>query len=589
MHQALQFLKEWKSQSKYMGWLFGYSKPYIPQIVFLLIVDVVSSLLSVGMAVVSKEIIDAATNGGIIKKAIALYVLIILVNILISAMNSIVSIVVNEKFSFGIRKQVYEKIIHSQWMDVNKYHTGDLVTRLTSDAGNIANGIVNVIPTIIRLVIELLATFFTLLYYQASLAIFALLFTPLVAILSFWLGRKLKKLQVKVQESESAYRSFIQESLSNLLVVKSFANEDYATERLVNLRNERFYWVFKQNRLNTSISSVMTLSFDLGYIGAFTLGAVLLSGKAITYGTMSLFLTLVNRVQAPIMQLAQYIPKIVSILASAGRVMEIQNIPIETKIEKHIAVDNLGVTISDLTFGYSEETVFEKVSLTIKPGEYVGIVGESGIGKTTLIRLILSFMSNAQGTIHFMNRAGEKEIANAGSREFISYVPQGNTLFSGTIRENIRMGKLGATEQEIIDALKLAAGYEFVKELPEGLDTKIGERGHGISEGQAQRIAIARAFVRNAPFLILDEATSSLDEKTELSVLKGMQNLTPRPTCLIITHRSSALAYCDREICIADKKIVEKIIPRDSKPGKNKKRINTLTNKGESYAKTITY
>jgi len=172
----------------------------------------------------------------------------------------------------------------------------------------------------------------------------------------------------------------------------------------------------------------------------------------------------------------------------------------------------------------------------------------------------MSFMNHADGNIEFYNQRNEKEKTNAGVREFIAYVPQGNTLFSGTIRENIRMGRMDAAEDEIWDALKAAAGYEFVSDLPKGLDTVIGERGHGISEGQAQRIAIARALIRKAPFLILDEATSSLDEKTEIAVLKGIRKLKPKPTCLIITHRRSVLVYCDREICIQNKKIVEQEI-----------------------------
>ncbi|HWT76028.1 MAG TPA: ABC transporter ATP-binding protein, partial [Mobilitalea sp.] len=523
MHKFIHFLKDWKNQSKYMMWLIRYSKPYIPRILFLLILDVATSLIGVWMAIISKDIIDSATSGGIVKQAVFYYIIAIFASLLISAMTGLISIVVNEKFTFGIRKQVYEKIIRSHWMDVMKYHTGDLLTRLTSDAGNVADGIVNIIPTIIRLVVELLVTFFTLFYYQPMLAVFAMVMAPIVAVICFVLGRKLKSLQLKVQESESNYRSFIQESLSNLLVVKSFTNEEYVTDRLVQLRNERFYWVFKKNRVNIASSTLMTLSFNLGYIGAFVFGAFQLSKNAITYGMMSIFLTLVNRIQVPVMSLAQYVPKIVSILASAERIMELQNINLEEKSSEHITASNIGIDISDLTFGYTEEAVLDNVSVSIKPGEIVAIVGRSGIGKTTLIRLIMSFMSNVEGNIVFQNEYGERESANAGTREFIAYVPQGNTLFSGSIRENVRMGRLDATEDEIVAALKMAAGYEFVCNLPKGLDTEIGERGHGLSEGQAQRIAIARAFIRKAPFLILDEATSSLDEKTELSVLKGIQ------------------------------------------------------------------
>lgn len=558
MHKLIYYIKDWKRQSIYLGWLMKYSKPYIPKISLLLILDIINSMLAIVMAIVTKRIIDSATNGGIVKSTVVIYLLMIVVTLAISMSSDLFSIVINEKFSFGIRKQVYEKIIRSHWMDVMKYHTGDLLTRLTSDAGNVADGIVHVIPTILRLFIELFLTFFTLFYYEPMLALLALLMSPLVALICFLLGKKLKLLQIKVQESEAKYRSFIQESLSNLLVVKSFTNEDYSADKLGKLRDERFYWVFKKNMINAASSGVMTLSFDLGYIAAFAYGAIQLSKRAITYGTMSVFLTLVNRIQTPVISLAQQIPKIVTILASAERIIEIQGIHTEEKLPQHIKAESIGVSITDVTFGYNEETVLENISLNINPGEFVAIVGRSGIGKTTLVRLIMSFMSNVSGRIEFQNLYGERERANAGTREFIAYVPQGNTLFSGTIRENIRMGRLDATEEEIIEALKMAAGYEFVCELPEGLDTVIGERGHGLSEGQAQRIAIARALIRKAPFLILDEATSSLDEKTELAVLKGIQTLNPRPTCLLITHRRSVLAYCDRELIIKNKTIQDK-------------------------------
>ena len=360
-----------------------------------------------------------------------------------------------------------------------------------------------------------------------------------------------------MQESEAAYRSFLQESLANLLIVKAFANEDYSTERLTQLREERFHWVYRRTKMGVASSTVMSLAFQTGYIVAFCYGAIQISRKMITYGTMSVFLTLVNRVQAPVMGLAQQIPKVVSILASAGRIMELQQIPLEMKTDTQIPSARIGVEIKDMTFGYTDETVLENVNLRIGPGEFVAIIGESGIGKTTLIRIIMSFMSNIRGSVTFFNEKGDLERANAATRKFISYVPQGNTLFSGTVRENIRMGKLDATEEEMYEALKLASGYEFVMGLPKGIDTVIGERGHGLSEGQAQRIAIARAFLRKAPFLILDEATSALDEKTELEVLQGLKELSPRPTCLIITHRKSILPYCDRELQIVDKQVME--------------------------------
>lgn len=545
------------NQYQYAKWLAQYANPYIGRITLMMCFNLINTVVSLVMVTLTKRIIDSATEGNPFVALIVGYLLLTLGLQVVSIISTLMNAMLTEKFSFGIRKQIYEKIIRSHWMDVKKYHTGDLMTRLTSDAGNVADGIIGTIPSIVQLIIELLLVFFTLFSYSPMLAFFALLVAPVAAVTSWWFGRKLKRLQVKVQESEAAYRSFLQESLANLLIVKAFANEEYSTQKLTELRENRFQWVYKRTKMGLISSTAMSMSFQVGYIVAFAYGAVQISLKTITYGTMSVFLTLVNRVQAPVMGLAQQIPKVVSILASAGRIMELQNMPVEEREKNPLEVVQVGVEVKDLTFGYTKEKVLEDVSLSIAPGEFVAIIGESGIGKTTLIRIIMSFMSNIQGSVIFYNEKGETQKANAVTRNFIAYVPQGNTLFSGTVRENIRMGNLNATEEEMYQALKLAAAYDFVQELPKGIDTVIGERGHGLSEGQAQRIAIARAFVRKAPFLILDEATSALDETTEQAVIKGLQMLKPKPTCLVITHRKSILQYCDREIKIENRKIVE--------------------------------
>ncbi|MBO4421058.1 MAG: ABC transporter ATP-binding protein [Lachnospiraceae bacterium] len=554
-------LKEvWKdrdNQYQYAKWLMKYSKPYMGRIALMMVFSIMSTVVSLWMVQISKNIIDNATGGNKFVTLLIVYFCLMISMQIVGIVSTLLSAVLNEKFSFGIRKQIYDKIIRSHWMDVKRYHTGDLMTRLTSDAGAIADGIIGTIPSIIILFVELLMVFVTLFIYSPLLALFAMLVAPVAAVVSFFLGKKLKKLQVKVQESESNYRSFLQESLANLLVVKSFANEDYSVDRLTTLREERFSWVFKKTKMSIASSTVMSMTFQLGYIVAFAYGAWQISTGQITYGTMTVFLTLVNRVQSPIIGLAQQIPRVVSVLASAGRVIELQSIPMEERLPEKVTSDKIGVDIKNLTFGYTDEIVLDDVSLNIKPGEFVAVIGESGIGKTTLLRIIMSFMGNYTGKVDFYDENGLTDPANANTRRFISYVPQGNTLFSGTVRENIRMGKLDATDEEMWDALKLSAGYDFVKELPNGLYTVIGERGHGISEGQAQRIAIARAFVRRAPLLILDEATSALDENTEKEVIKGLQQLEPRPTCIVVTHRKSILAYCDREIKIENKNMEE--------------------------------
>lgn len=554
--------KYWSKRDEakdYLKWIVRYTKPYIPKLLLMLVFDLLATVFSVGMAVIGKELIDRASFGKLsdLWSIIVIYVLVIIGSTFLSLISGIFSTIVNEKFSFEIRKDVYRRILDTCWLDISKYHTGDLMTRLTSDVSAVADGVATTVPKILSLLMELLITFFTLAYYDLKLALFALLVAPIAMVTSVWLGKKLKYLQVKVQQTESQYRSFIQESLANILIEKSFCLEDYSEERLTKLRDERFYWVFKKSKTNMLASAAMGLSFQLGYVVAFTWGVICIANKTITFGTMTIFLQLVNRVQSPLIGLATLVPRIISMFASAGRIVELQSLPKEEFTNKAIDINGIGVKVSKVSFGYNDELVFENADVNIRPGEFTAIVGKSGIGKTTLVRLLMSFTGNREGDISFYNNNGETLPASPDARKFIAYVPQGNTLFSGTIKENVLMGKMDATDKEVEDALISAAAYDFVKDLPSGIHTVIGEKGVGISEGQAQRIAIARALIRRASFLILDEATSSLDEKTELRVLEGIRKWQPSPTCLLITHRRSVLKYCDREIMIVDKKLRE--------------------------------
>ena len=271
----LQKLKRlWKdrnNQMQYIKWLGRYSKPFIGRIILSMLLGIIASGIGLAMAWVTKRIIEMA-DGTVEAPAdriltfIIIYFVMILATEGINVALTLVRTMLNERFSFGIRKQVYEKILSSSWMGVQKYHTGDLMTRLTSDAGTIADGIVNTIPGLITLMIELLMVFCMLFYYSPLLAVFALLIAPVAAVTGWWLGRKLKKVQVKVQESEAAYRSFLQESIANLLIMKAFSNEEYASDRLTQLRENRFFWVFKKTKYSVVSSTTMALSFQLGYI-----------------------------------------------------------------------------------------------------------------------------------------------------------------------------------------------------------------------------------------------------------------------------------------------------------------------------------
>lgn len=535
-------------------WLGRISKPFLGKMILVTAFHVSLAAVGLVMAILSKNIIDRATEGKArsVLFYMAIYGALILLTEVFGVVQNLVKTMLTERFSFGIRKKVYDQILRGKWAQVQEYHSGDLMTRLTSDAGTIADGIVGTVPEMVSLSIELIMVFFTLFYYSRLLAVFAAVIAPIAVLMSWWLGKKLQKLQVKVQESESAYRSFLQESIANLLIMKAFSNETYASDRLTTLREERFHWVFRKSAYGMVSASVMSTSFHVGYVVAFTYGALQISAKVITYGTMSVFLTLVNRVQAPIMQLAYQIPRIVSILTSAGRIMELERMEEEDYQADRQFEGAIGICMDHVSFGYGDELILKDVSLRVTPGETVAVMGESGIGKTTLLRLCMAFLAPREGHVTFFDASGAQAEVTAGYRKFLAYVPQGNTLFSGTIRENLRMGRLDATEEDMWKVLAQTASLAFVQNLPKGLDTVIGEKGYGLSEGQAQRLAIARALLRNAPLLLLDEATSALDEETELSVLKGLREVSPRPTCLVITHRRSVLKYCDREIKISN-------------------------------------
>ena len=544
-----------------LKWVFKNSKEYRWRIILMLFINLFFSIASLVTVILSKSIIDNATMGKDFSTIIIIYIIVMLATLLFHAGSSLISAVINEKVSFGIRKSVYDKVIRTSWQSINKYHSGDIVTRLSSDAGNIADAIVTTLPSIITLIVELILVFFTLFSYSPFLAFLGLTVAPVAVIVSWLFARKLKVLQKKVQESESAYHSFLQESLANLLIIKAFANEDESVEKLAQLRANRFYWVFKRSKAGLYGTTTISLAFHIGYLSAFTFGAIQISKAAITYGTMSVFLALINRVQSPIIGLSQQLPKVIAMFTSAERIIELSDMPAEKKLDTNIDTTRLGVYANGLTFGYDEkETVLENVSFKINPGESTAVIGESGIGKTTLIRLVLSFVEPSAGSITFFNDKSEEMPASAGIREYISYVPQGNTLFSGTIKDNILIGRTDAADEDIKEALKLASAWDFVEDLPEGINTKIGEKGLGLSEGQAQRIAIARAIIRKAPFMIFDEATSALDEGTEQKVIHGLEQLSPRPSCLIITHRKSILKYCTQELMISDKNIYSRDI-----------------------------
>lgn len=526
------------------------TKPFYKNIVGIFFISFFSLCVSYVSTIIGKYVVDDATTGLIDFKNMAYMGVATVVSILVSAGSRLLGDYIGENFSFGLRCKMYDNIQRSVWLKVQKLHTGDLLTRLTGDITILSGGLISMLPQVILVAFQLIISFAILFHYDKSMAVIAVVIGPLGTLFSVLLRKKYKHYQLKLRESESEYRSFIQESLYNLTLTKTFRLEESNNKKIQSFRKERLRLVFNSTRLSVIMNSASKLVYSIGYVVAFCWGAYRISNGMITYGTLTVFITLVSQVQSSIGGILGIIPQIYSMLISGKRVYEIAELEKEEYGEEKPVPKGIDVSVKDVSFAYEDEAVLKNISFEIKRGSKVGIIGHSGSGKTTLNRLLLGLVKPNSGSIVYSFGNGEEELAGTDSRRFISYVPQGNTLISGTIADNLRIGNENATEEMMIESLKTVDAWDFVRRLPDGIDTVLFEKSGGLSEGQAQRIAIARALIAEKPILILDESTSALDEKTESVVLNNITECYGEVTCFIITHRTSMLKYCDRVIKI---------------------------------------
>ena len=513
------------------------------------LVDVACQLLWV---LACKHAIDIATGvkeGSLAATGIVIAALM-LVQIAMRAMSRWIHAVTGNKVRNRMRREVFARLLRCDWLHLQKHHTGDLINRLEGDVSGITTLITEVIPATVIAGTQLLASFVLLFTMSPLLAVAIFITLPICLAVSRVYVKKMRRLNRDVRDSDSRIQSVLQESLQHKELIKSLEQNDSTEQQLSDLQNRLQDQVASRTKFSLGAYSLIQLGFATGYVIAFMWGVGSLADGIITYGTMAAYLQLVGLIQRPTMDLSRYIPGIVSSLTAAERLYELEDIPIEQQGDAIMLGETAGVRFNNVTFRYEEEKrlIFDNFTFDFPPNSSTAIVGETGAGKTTLIRLLIALINPQGGSIELYNDKEQHESSTLTRRNFV-YIPQGNSLVSGTIRDNLLMGNPNATDEEMREALRIACA-EYVYELPDGIDSPITERGGGLSEGQAQRIAVARSILRPGSILILDEVTSALDETTEQEMLKRLTQSQIGKTLIFVTHRPAVIDYCTQVLRI---------------------------------------
>src|SRR5690554_157682 len=523
------------------------SKGVRSRIAMILLIGLAEVAFSLAFVWFSKAIIDIATGdreGRLSHHAILLVVLIIL-QILFRLWDIRLRRMTEVRLGNSIRHNIFSRLLYSRWQELSSMHSGDMLTRVIKDTDDVINVLVTALPLAIVAVTQFAGALVILYILDPTLAIILGVAMPALALFSKFYYNRMRKYTLEVKESESMITSLMEESLLNQVVIRTFEQQENELNRLSRLQSKLHGSVHKRTNVSIFANMAMGVTFNGGYITAFLWSVYELANKTVTFGAVTAYLQLVNRIQRPLFDLIRLLPSIVSAKAAIERLIHLTGFSMEDIKNRVLLEGNVTLKVKDLTFSYSKESkpVLSNFSMEVKPGTMVAVMGETGVGKTTLLRLLLALVKPDSGSITIKDEKMTEEVSERTRSNFV-YVPQGGSLFSGTIRENLLMGDSNANDEEIIRVLNIASA-NFVLELPEGLDTKLGENGAGLSEGQAQRVAIARSLLRPGKILLLDEATSALDTETEQQFLKNLKKEIDNRTVLFITHQVEVAAFCD--------------------------------------------
>ena len=549
-------------------WMYAYVRRYWLLIAVYVLLGASGSVLGLGTSVVSKELVDAVTgvnSRGIVQVA-CLYVGVGVGQIFVNAVKSRLSLKVRLKVTNEIRADIYEQVLRTNWESLAKYRSGDLLYRVNGDAGMVANTILTFLPNVVTTLISFGGAFLIVIKNDPWMALIALLGAPVSFLTSRYSAKRMRQFQRDNQNVASDRTVFDQETFQNLQFIKAFGMLDRVTEKFHRIQQESVDVALRQNKFQQYMTITTSLVGQAVGYACYGFAAFRLWQGQISYGTMTMFVSMAASLRGSFSGILNLAPMVIRAGISAERIMEITGLPRDSMEDKEEAEEirkqsrekGVYVHMEDVDFAYEvDKWIYQGADFRAEPGEIVALIGPSGQGKTTTLNLILGLYHPKKGTIRVGNPGGNELRASSSTRCLFSYIPQGNTMFSGTIADNMRMVKPEASDEEIRSALEAACAWEFVGKLEHGMDTEVRERGTRFSEGQKQRLSIARALLADAPVMILDEATSALDVATERRVLRSIIRKEPNRTVIVAAHRPSVFSMCSRVYKVGGSRITE--------------------------------
>ena len=552
-------------------WLWHHGRKFRTQTVL----NTVTGLLSVGSGLafvgITKTAIDVATHKNdtfTLTQVIVMMLCVMLFQIVINFSNRWVRALLGVRAQNRMQQVMFHRLLSRNWMNIRHYHSGDVLNRLFKDVGTLVGLLTDDIPGLITTIVQFIGAFCFLCTMDSRLAWVIVGILPLTLIISKLYMKRLRSLTHQVRAEESKVQSAIQEAVQHSLVIKTLDSLDYVVGRLANTQQHLHSKVIEKTKYSSFSATFVNLGFAAGYLVTFAWGVFELQRDAITYGVLLAFIQLVGQIQGPLRSLSSYVPTFINAATACERLMELEQMPADRAAMKRAfaspqstteagekktrRISPTGLRFSHVTYRYTPTSriVLRDFSFYFAPGTVTAILGETGVGKTTLVRLLLSLVRPVGGSMDFVLEDGSTMAVMAEHRNLFAYVPQGNSLLSGTIRDNLLLADPQATEEQMRTVLEVA-GADFVFALPQGIDTMCTEQGGGLSEGQAQRICIARALLRPCPFMLFDESTSALDESTEEGVVQSLVEYCAGRTLIFITHRPAVLRYCTHQVHLA--------------------------------------